>query len=69
MGGVEIRRVPDDFINNSEYLDYIFNGGLFAVTNVYLDEDLGERFRSLIKGFDANKYYQIDYAGDGNVIM
>ncbi|NJD04228.1 MAG: MerR family transcriptional regulator [Ruminiclostridium sp.] len=67
MGDVEIRRVPDDFINNSEYLDYLFSGGLFAAANVYLDEDLGERFRSLIKGFDENKYYQIDYAGDGSL--
>jgi DNA-binding transcriptional MerR regulator len=67
MGDVEIRRVPDDFINNSEYVDYLFSGGLFAAANVYLDEDLGERFRSLIKGFDDNPYYQIDYSGDGSL--
>ena len=64
-GDVGIRRVPDDFINNSGYLDYVFEGGLFAAASVYLDEDLGERFRTLIKSFDDNKYYQIDYADDG----
>lgn len=66
-GDVEIRRVPDDFINNSEYVDYLFSGGLFTAANIFLDEDLGERFRSLIKGFDDNPYYQIDYSGNGSL--
>jgi DNA-binding transcriptional MerR regulator len=67
IGDIEIRQIPDDFTNNSVYLDYIFSGGLFAATNVYLDEDLGERFRTLIKSFNENKYFQIDYTGDGNL--
>ena len=66
-GDVFIIKVSDDFINDGEYSDYIFNGGLFAAANVYLDEDLTERFRSLIKEFDKNKYYQIDYLNDGNL--
>ncbi len=66
-GDVEIRYIPDDYINGSIYLDYRFGGGLFAAANVYLDEDLGQRFRVLIKAFDDNKYYQIDYAGDGSL--
>jgi len=66
-GDVFILKVSDDFINDSEYVDYIFNGGLFAAINVYLDEDLGDCFRSLIKAFDGNKYYQIDYLNDGNL--
>ena len=66
-GDVEIRRISDEYINTSDYLEYTFSGGLFAAMNVYLDEDLGERFRSLVKSFDDNKYYQIDYTGDGNL--
>ena len=64
---VIIQRVPDDFENNSKFMDYIFSGELFAATNVYLDEDLGAYFRSLIKSFDNNKYYQIDYKNDGTL--
>ena len=64
-GDVIMQHVPDDFKNDSGYMDYTFPGGLFAAMNVYLDEDLGERFRALVKGFDDNKYYQIDYH-DGN---
>ncbi len=66
-GDVIIQRVPDDFINDSEHLDFIFDGGLFAAINIYLDEDLGERFRSLIKSFDDNKFYEIDYAHEGEL--
>jgi len=66
-GDVVIQRIPDGYENNSEYNDCPFPGGLFVETNVYLDEDLGERFRSLIKRFDDNKYYQIDYQSDGSL--
>ncbi len=64
-GDAAILRVPDDFINDSPYADEAFEGGLFASVNVYLDEDLGERFRSLIADFDGNKFYEIDYGHDG----
>ncbi len=64
-GDVIIIRITDSFVNDSPYLDYWFEGGLFAAANVYLDEDLGERFRSLLASFDSNKYYQIDYRHDG----
>ena len=66
-GDVFILKISNDFINDGEYSDYIFSGGLFAVVNVYLDEDLGACLRSLIQFFDDNKYYQIDYLSDGNL--
>jgi DNA-binding transcriptional MerR regulator len=59
--------IPDDFANDSEFTYYTFEGGLFATANVYLDEDLGGRFHSLIASFDGNKYYQIDYANSGTL--
>jgi len=62
-----ILKVSDDFINDGEYSDYIWGGGLFAAVNVYLDEDLGTCFRLLVKAFDSNKYYQIDYQSDGSL--
>lgn len=67
MDDVSILRVTDDFVNDGEYSDYILEGGLFAAANIYLDEDIGERFHALIKYFDGNKYYQIDYKSDGSL--
>lgn len=67
MGDVFILRVADDFTNDGEYSDYILEGGLFASINIYMDEDIGERFHALIKYFDSNKYYQIDYKYDGSL--
>ncbi len=64
-GDVLMVRVPDDFINDSEYLDYTFTGGLFAAVNVYLDEDLGQCFRTLVRELDTNPYYQFAYCTDG----
>ena len=67
FGEVIVQHIPHDFVNITRYKDYIFPGGLFAAANVYLDEDFGKRFRALIKDFDDNKYYQIDYQSDGNL--
>lgn len=54
-------RIPDDFVNESEFSDHVFGGGLYAAANAYLDEDLGQRFRALVSDFDDNKFYEIDY--------
>jgi DNA-binding transcriptional MerR regulator len=64
-GDVLMVRVSEDFINDSEYLDYTFMGGLFASVNVYLDEDLGQCFRTLVRELDTNPYYQFAYCADG----
>ena len=66
-GDAMIVRIPDAYVNDSELLDYAFSGGLFAAESVYLDEDIGGRFRALVKSFDYNKYYQIDYQNDGRL--
>ncbi len=66
-GDVCILRIADDFVNDGKYGDYVFEGGLFAAVNIYLDEDLGERFRSLVSCFDGNPYYQIDYVHGGGL--
>jgi hypothetical protein len=64
-GDTVMLRVPDSFTNDGEFMDYTFGGGLFATTNVYIDEDLGGRLHSLIASFDDNKYYQVDYTHGG----
>lgn len=60
-GDVVLLRISEDFINDGEYSDYVFEGGLYAAANVYLDEDLGQRFRELVSNFDVNKFYEADY--------
>ena len=62
---VMISKIDDDFANDSDFTDLIFDGGLFAAVNLYLDDDMEQSFRALIKSFDENKFYQIDYAPDG----
>lgn len=64
---VMISKIADDFVNDSSFTDHIFDGGLFAAANLYLDDDMNQSFRSLIKTFDDNRFYQIDYAPDGSL--
>lgn len=66
-GDVFILRIADDFVNGSPFEDFIFEGGLFAAANIYLDEDVGRCFRTMIAHFDENKYYQVDYALGGGL--
>ncbi len=66
-GDVAILRIGEDFDNDSDYADYMFDGGLYAAANVYVDEDLGDRFRALVKSFDGNKFYEIDYNHSGEL--
>lgn len=62
-----ILKIDENFDNHSPYVDYRFVGGMFAAASVYLDEDLGERFRTLISDFDENSYYEIDYTHEGEL--
>ncbi len=61
---VTISKIDDGFVNDSGFTDLIFDGGLFAAANLYLDDDMDRSFHSMIKSFDENKFYQIDYASD-----
>ena len=60
-GAAVLLRVDEGYVNTGEYADFMFDGGLFAAANVYVDEDLGEGLRSLVKSFDSNRFYEIDY--------
>lgn len=64
---VMVLKITDDFVNDSCFVDYMFDGGLFAAANLYLDDDMDQAFHSLIKCFDENKFYQIDYEPDGSL--
>ena len=60
-GDTVLLRVPEAFVNDGAFGEVAFDGGLYAETHVYLDEDLAQRFRSVVKEFDENKFYQLDY--------
>lgn len=40
---------------------------MFASVNVYLEDGLGEWFKSIVKYFDNNKFYMIDYTHSGEL--
>ena len=66
-GDAVMFHIPVGFENSSDYLDIFFEGGLYAAINVYVDEDLGNCFRSLVSSFDDNKFYEIDYTTEGHL--
>lgn len=66
-GEVTLIKLSADFVNTGPYVDYQFQGGAFATINFYLDEDMRERFDSLISSFDDNAYYEIDYTHKGSL--
>ncbi|MBQ7338682.1 MAG: MerR family transcriptional regulator [Clostridia bacterium] len=66
-GDVILVVIPYDFKNDSMYLDYVFEGGLFATINVYLDEDLAEQLRLLVSDLNNNKFYEVDYNRQGQL--
>jgi len=64
---VVILRVDDEFINSSEYLDFDFSGGLFAVADSYVDDEVEEQINFLKSYFDGNKLYAVDYTESGDL--
>jgi hypothetical protein len=64
---VMLLRLDDSFNNDSPYSDIMFEGGLFAASGVYADEDIGACREALIRSFDDNAFYQIDYLHSGRL--
>lgn len=64
---VLLRRIDDTYENDSPFIDIKFNGGLFAVGSLFVDEDIGMAYRNIIHLFDGNKYYKVDYQHDGRL--
>jgi DNA-binding transcriptional MerR regulator len=64
---VMLLRVDDGFINDSPYMDERFDGGLFAACGVYADEDIAACREAVIRSFDGNAFYQIDYRHNGRL--
>jgi len=54
-----IRSIPKDFINKGEYRDFVFEGGLFAVTCGVRDE-LEDKYKLLMEWIENNERYELD---------
>ena len=65
--GAVMLRIDENLQNETGYLDESFPGGLYASVNLYVDEGLEEQFQRLVKSFDDNPFYEIDYAHDGRL--
>lgn len=64
---VIIQSIEGDFNNDGPYSDYEFEGGLFAVGSVFVDDDISLFHRRMIKCFDDNPYYEVDYLHGGHL--
>lgn len=62
---VMMQRIDDSLDNVSPYIDFEFVGGLFAEASVYVDDDISSFHNQMIKSFDENLYYEVDYKHDG----
>ncbi|MEK5234778.1 MerR family transcriptional regulator [Paenibacillus sp. FSL L8-0470] len=60
-----IQKIDDNFQNTSIFEDYIFEGGLFAMCSVFVENDLGEIQYQMIHSFDDNAYYEVDFQHGG----
>lgn len=58
---VLLQKIGEEFVNDSPFMDVRFPGGLFAQSSLYVDEDLGAFHRAMVKSFDDNAYYEVDY--------
>ncbi len=64
---VFLQKIDDDFVNDGPFIDYAFDGGLFAACCVYADEDIGAFHKGMFKCLDDNPYYEADYRNGGRL--
>jgi DNA-binding transcriptional MerR regulator len=64
---VVIHRIDRDFSNTGPFQDFDFDGGLFAVGSTYEDEDIASFHSRMIKSFDENSYYEVDFRRRGSL--
>jgi DNA-binding transcriptional MerR regulator len=62
---VIIQQIEKEYINDSPFTDYEFEGGLFSVGGVYVDDDIASFHERMIRSFDDNPYYEVDYRHGG----
>lgn len=64
---VLLQKIDDHFVNGGPFADILFKGGLFAAFGAYADEDLPALQRAVVRRFDENPSYEVDYRRDGRL--
>ena len=59
-----IKKIPSDFINNTDFYDFTFDGGLFAVATCFADK-AGEAYGLLQEWINEHKHFAIDSLATG----
>lgn len=67
MSTVFIQKVDTTYENDSDFLDYELEGGLFAICSAYADEDIGELHQRMMASFDDNPSFEVDFRHDGRL--
>jgi DNA-binding transcriptional MerR regulator len=62
---VMIQNIDTNYNNDSPFLDYELEGGLFVVGSVYVDDDIAAFHKKMIQSFDNNPFYEVDYRQSG----
>lgn len=61
---VEIYKISDDYINNTEFADFIFQGGLFVITVAYYPE-IGDKWNRLKRWIENSEYFEFNTVSSG----
>jgi DNA-binding transcriptional MerR regulator len=61
---VEIYKISEEYINKTEFEDFIFEGGLFAITVAYAPE-IGEKWQLLKKWINESEYFEPESISNG----
>ncbi len=64
---VLLQKIENGFVNGGPYADISFEGGLFAAFGAFADEDLPALQRAVVRRFDENPSYEVDYRRDGRL--
>lgn len=64
---VIMQKLDSDIHPDCELMTLNFEGGYFAVYGAYVDEDIRELHHRMIKSFDDNLYFEVDYRHDGTL--
>lgn len=64
---VLIRRIDGSAVHAAPFAERRLPGGLCAVRGMYLDQDPGAVLRGMIRFFDGNGYFEVDYSNNGNL--
>ena len=64
---VIIQNVDRELNNDCPFVDYEFEGGLFAVGSVYVEDDIASYHERMIRSFDSNPFYEVDYRHGGHL--